>query len=149
MKPSLTDETAQPWCVHRVLNALMSPAVGWVSTTFCAATTMPPPTGTSETAASSLPPALDGVLVELGAEPAAPPDAAPSSAPEPHAAAAAPVTAARPAPWSTARRDRGGRTLTGTSTGRWQRRPEARSGACASAVGPLRRSRAFGEPHVS
>ncbi len=33
MKPSCTDDTAQPWCGHRVEKALNWPWVGWVTTT--------------------------------------------------------------------------------------------------------------------
>src|SRR3954451_22183190 len=52
MVPPTTSDTVQPWCVQVELNALNVPATGWVSTTPRAASTSPPPTGTSVVAAS-------------------------------------------------------------------------------------------------
>jgi hypothetical protein len=45
--PSATWSTVQPWCVQTALKALNWPAVGWVTTTFSAEKTLPPPTGMS------------------------------------------------------------------------------------------------------
>jgi hypothetical protein len=61
MSPFSTFETAQPWWVQVVENALTSPAVGWVTTTFSAAKILPPFTGMSASAASPAapPPAVD------------------------------------------------------------------------------------------
>jgi hypothetical protein len=49
MVPFWTLSTLQPWCVQIALNALKSPALGWVTTTACppASTILPPPTGMS------------------------------------------------------------------------------------------------------
>ena len=41
--------------MQTALNALKSPSVGWVTTTFCAANTAHPLTGTSEVLASTVP----------------------------------------------------------------------------------------------
>jgi hypothetical protein len=45
--PFDTPPTVQPWWVHTAVNALKAPWLGWVTTTFSAALTLPPPTGTS------------------------------------------------------------------------------------------------------
>src|SRR5215210_2034330 len=51
--PSFTSFTEHPWCVQVALKALNVPACGCVTTRPCAASTTPPPTGTSATAASA------------------------------------------------------------------------------------------------
>ena len=43
-----TDATVQPWCGHTASNALNVPAVGWVTTVWLSAKTLPPPTGISD-----------------------------------------------------------------------------------------------------
>src|SRR6202161_4473291 len=47
MVPLATLSTRHPRWVQTALNALNSPAVGWVTTTFSAENTFPPPTGIS------------------------------------------------------------------------------------------------------
>ncbi len=50
ISPPSTLDTVQPWCVQTAVNALKSPLVGWVTTTFWSARTVPPPSGTSDVA---------------------------------------------------------------------------------------------------
>jgi len=54
--------TVQPRWVQIALNALMSPAVGWVSTICWSLRILPPPTGIAETWARAVPLAPDAVL---------------------------------------------------------------------------------------
>ena len=42
--PSDTDATWQPWWVQVEVNALNSPSLGWVTTTFWSPKIVPPPT---------------------------------------------------------------------------------------------------------
>src|SRR5688572_12384845 len=56
MVPSLTSETAQPWCVQATENALTVSCAGRVTTTLAAAKMVPPPTGMSASWASGAPP---------------------------------------------------------------------------------------------
>ena len=53
MVPSETLATRQPWWVQTAENALNSPAVGWVTTTFWSAKIVPPPTSMSEVGVTS------------------------------------------------------------------------------------------------
>src|SRR3984957_20768641 len=53
MVPLLTWLTMQPMCVQTALNALNSPAVGWVTTTLGPEKIVPLPTGMSLVAASA------------------------------------------------------------------------------------------------
>jgi hypothetical protein len=81
--------------VQTALNALNSPAEGWVTTTFSAGNTFPPPTGISLALAS-------GPLPLLPAWPdRAAPDADEPPLPPPYAARVA-ASPARPAPASAA-----------------------------------------------
>ena len=57
ISPSLDALTEHPWWVQVALNALKSPSVGWVTTTFSASNTAQPPTGMSDVLASAAPPA--------------------------------------------------------------------------------------------
>src|ERR1700722_10782320 len=97
MVPRATLSTRHPRWVQTALNALNSPAVGWVTTTFSAENTFPPPTGISLVLASAALPLLaacpdpeagldDGLLL-----------------PPPHAARVV-AKPAKPAPASAARR---------------------------------------------
>ena len=54
MVPWATFATRQPWWVQMALKALNSPDLGWVTTTWAASKTLPPPTGMSETLIASL-----------------------------------------------------------------------------------------------
>src|SRR6185312_6979231 len=45
--------TRQPWCVQTAEKALISPALGWVTTTFWSLKILPPPTGMSLTLANA------------------------------------------------------------------------------------------------
>ena len=49
--------------MQTAVNALNSPSVGWVMTIFCSGRISPPPTGTSEVAASSVPASGVGAVV--------------------------------------------------------------------------------------
>ena len=51
--PPTTSLTLHPWWVQVALNPLNVPATGWVTTRSWAARTIPPPTGTSATAATA------------------------------------------------------------------------------------------------
>src|SRR5439155_6709880 len=55
MSPSWTPATMHPLCVHVALNASNWPDAGWVTTTASLVRTVPPPTGTSPTFATSWP----------------------------------------------------------------------------------------------
>src|SRR5579862_7017924 len=55
MVPLPTVLTRQPMCVQTALNALKSPAVGWVTTTLGPLKTVPLPTGIALVAASAFP----------------------------------------------------------------------------------------------
>ena len=55
ISPSLDALTEHPWWVQVALNALKSPSVGWVTTTFSASNTAQPPTGMSDVLASAAP----------------------------------------------------------------------------------------------
>src|SRR5512147_1032593 len=57
MVPSATRFTVQPMCVQIAEKALKSPLDGWVTTTFCALNTLPPPSGISLVVARACPPA--------------------------------------------------------------------------------------------
>src|SRR5918996_3062419 len=119
MTPPSTRETSQPWWVQMLVNALNSPALGWVRTTCSADTTSPPPTGISAVAASGVPPLLvsdgaalggcagdpAGVLGLAWGEAVSVP--APGSSLPPQAART-PATPTAPAPSSTTRRWRSG-----------------------------------------
>src|SRR5580693_1417314 len=97
MVPLATLSTRHPRWVQTALNALNSPAVGWVTTTFSAENTFPPPTGISLVLASAALPLF----------PACPdPEVVPDGElllPPPHAARVA-ARPAKPAPASAARR---------------------------------------------
>src|SRR6476660_7096502 len=97
MVPSDTSATVQPACVHTALNALNSPAVGWVTTTFWSGKTRPPPTGMSAVRASGPPCVGAAPPVVVGALPE------PLSDPLPQALTSADVPTTPAAP-STARR---------------------------------------------
>src|ERR1700722_20464918 len=58
MVPLLIWLTMHPMWVHTALNALNSPAVGWVTTTFWTVKILPPPAGISAVAASASAPAV-------------------------------------------------------------------------------------------
>src|SRR5580704_8734904 len=97
MVPPATLSTRHCRWVQIALNALNSPAVGWVTTTFSAENTFPPPTGISLVLASgALPP------VPAWPDPEAVPDDDELLLP-PHAARVA-ARPAKPAPASAARR---------------------------------------------
>ena len=66
ISPSVLDSTRHPWWVHTAVNALKSPSVGWVTTTFAPPTTKHPPTGTSEVLASLSPPPDSLLAASLG-----------------------------------------------------------------------------------
>src|ERR1700733_637648 len=97
MVPPATLSTRHCKWVQTALNALNSPAVGWVTTTFWAENTFPPPTGISLVLASAALP-----LLAAGPDPEAGLDDG-LLLPPPRAArgAARPV---KPAPASAARR---------------------------------------------
>lgn len=89
IRPSLTVETVQLWWVQVELNALNSPAAGWVTTTFWSAKIIPPPSVISEVVVSG-PAEGDGVTVA----PSPPlPQAARNGTPTP--TVSAPVNACR------------------------------------------------------
>src|SRR6185437_3700925 len=76
MVPLLTWLTMHPMWVQTALNALNSPAVGWVTTTCGPDRTSPPPTGILLVATSALPagallPPAAGAVVPAGVVPAA------------------------------------------------------------------------------
>src|SRR5688572_30772343 len=99
MRPLSILLTAQPWWVHTVENAFTSPAVGWVTTTFCASKNFPPPTGMSVSGPRTPPAAAVGV------SPAPPVSPEPPSLPESSPQAASATVAESPAaPASTLRR---------------------------------------------
>src|SRR6476469_2964698 len=131
MKPSLTALTGQPACGQIEEKALDWPATGWVTTTCGLVSTTPPPTGTSPTLASGVPPA--------GAAPPAGPDDGAGADPPPHAAtvaATAPAAPTAPAVRSTVRRD-GAWCWTGWSVtvcllGGWSCWVELRGGAAGA-----------------
>src|SRR5665647_2946742 len=86
MVPLATLATVQPLWVQIALKALNSPALGWVTTTFAASKTLPPPTGMSATLISS----FVGLAAAFGAA---------ESLPPPHAVrVAAPMTPTPAAP---------------------------------------------------
>src|ERR1700729_2576639 len=118
MVPLATLSTRHPRWVQPAMNALNSPAVGWVTTTFSAENTFPPPTGISLVLASAALPLLaacpdpeagldDGLLLpppRLGPRPARGAGrAAGLLLPPPHAPRGVPKPA-KPAPASAARR---------------------------------------------
>src|SRR5690349_17844764 len=72
MVPSETSLTMQPWCVQTAENALKAPEVGWVTTTFWPAKTLPPPTGIVALEMASLTALLAASPALLAASPAAP-----------------------------------------------------------------------------
>jgi hypothetical protein len=55
MVPLATALHRQPTWVQTALNALNCPLAGWVTTTFSAVKTVPPPTGTCDASPSSVP----------------------------------------------------------------------------------------------
>ena len=87
MVPFATLATVRPLWVQTALKALDSPALGWVTTIFAVAKTVPPPTGMSAALTTSLPDP---------AEPAEPPVWSAMLLPPPQAArVAAPTTPRR------------------------------------------------------
>ena len=62
MMPLLTEATVHPMCVHTAVNALKTPAVGWVTTIFCAVRISPPPTGISVVLTVAPEPVAAGLL---------------------------------------------------------------------------------------
>src|SRR5450631_2828981 len=86
MVPLATPATVQPLWVQIALKALNSPALGWVTTTFVASKTLPPPTGMSATLITTL-----AEPAEPAAAPAEPPAVLPLLPPQ-AATAAAPTT---------------------------------------------------------
>src|ERR1700759_5723354 len=74
MVPLATWSTMHWACVQTALNALYSPADGWVTTTLAEGKILPPPTGTSLVAPSAVfPPAADGDEPERAAPDPPPP----------------------------------------------------------------------------
>src|ERR1700760_2471543 len=76
MVPLLTWLTMQPMCVQTALNALNSPAVGWVTTTLGAGKILPLPTGSplgAESALAAAPPLAPWVAAAPPAELLEPP----------------------------------------------------------------------------
>ena len=69
MVPSATTLQVQPTCVQTALNALYWSLTGWVTTTFAAVKTMPPPTGIWDVVPSSVPVAPPPAAAVLVAPP--------------------------------------------------------------------------------
>src|SRR6476469_3785370 len=72
MVPLATSARMHDWCVQTALNALNSPEVGWVTTTFWSAKILPPPTGTVALEIASLTALVAELATSLAAWPASP-----------------------------------------------------------------------------
>jgi len=116
MVPSATWSTMHWACVQTALNALYSPADGWVTTTLAEVKILPPPTGTSLVAPSVvvIPPPAAGDEPELATPDAPEPEPPLTESPEPllppqavTASPARPIPASPPLT-STARRGQTG-----------------------------------------